>query len=640
MGKQRGIYLLLMSVVLSLLVVAVACGGDEDTATPRATSKSPTATSPAPTPTAPGVVLPTATSPAPTATSPSPVIPTATSPSPVIPTATTAAVPTATTPPPRPEGTINVGYTAIGEGNFSPWTNGSPVSQLLPGLGLTETLWVLDPDGSYGGRLLEDWSISADGLTWTLNLRKGVQWHKGYGEWTVDDLLWNIDEGIREGSISAGAASHHRLFRNPDGGSTVVDAYTLEVNTGGLRTDFQAGLILHVSEFESFYSKAVFDQMTEAQAIRIGVGTGPWEFDEFKDEELIRLTAVEGHYVKTPAFAELVAWHMPAEETRIANFLTGNLDTMSMNIQNKPRLEEDPNVRFLIFPSKNSKFFMYGNYYPLTGEEPRPGWVRHLEDPTDMPYVSTDPDMNSAEWERARKIREAMAISIDRQSIADDLFAGEARPSYVDGFEGGGLPLARMSDPNIPNGIDLSQLKWDFDPDRARQLLVDGGYPDGFQTSFCLCAGGVDAPQNVMASAIGSMWEEIGIETLLEIFPYSAIGGDQFARNTRHRHLPAGGGGTTFEPLRGWTLTFDKGAFWNGGMEHDFIQAAMDEALVTVDAGERWEMQRVMAKWLFDNVFIIPVVLLNEVYPVGPKIEIWPVRGNQLNSYEEMLPRQ
>ena len=646
MAKHRSIYLLLMSVVLSLLVVAVACGGDDDTATPRATSKSPTATSPAPTSTGPTATTPadqpTATTPAdqPTATSPAP---TATS---VSPTATAVAGMM------MPEGTINVGVFDIGPGLYSPWQSGAPVEQLYPGVGLIETMWVRQNDGEITGRLLEDWSISADGLTWTLNLRQGVPWHQGYGDWNSEDMLFNVNEGGREGSIAAAGRTATVLFSHEDGGATIVDDYTVDVNTGVVRTDFQGGFILHVSAFMSFYSKNLFDTLGEAEGEKTAVGTGPFEFAEQSADEFLRLTAVEDHWRKTPNFAELVVWHMPSEDTRLANFLTGDLDTMRMNIQNKPRLEEDPDVRFLIFPNKLSRIFLYGQYYPVTGRETRPGWDRHLEDPTVMPYVSTNPDLNSAEWRRALAIRQAMNHAIDRDSLANDLFAGEARPGAHYGFEGGGVSPDRLYDPsvaaklpapefgmNYTQPIDLRPLGWDYDPDLARQLLVDGGYPDGFQTSICLCSGGADAPQNVMSEAVASMWDEVGIQTELERLPYSAIGGDQFARNTVHRFLPSGGGGTTFEPIRAWQLSWAYDAGWNGGFEHDWVEEAMLVVPTIVDEDLRWEKQRQIAKFDFEQVVIIPLILLNEVIPIGPKLEIWEILGAQLNSFELALPR-
>ena len=528
---------------------------------------------------------------------------------------------------------------------------------LYKNIGLTETFWIRDEDGVIQGRLLEDWSISDDGLKWTLNLREGIPWHsqkgRDFGEWNAQDLEWNIIEGAREGSVVPPAPTNNALFTHEDGGYAIVDDYTVRVNTGVVRTDFQAGLIMPGTS-QGMYSKQVFDQLGEDEGEETGVGTGPFEFVSFSTDEKLVLGAVEDHWRQTPAFAELVTWHMPDETTRLANFLTGGLDTYDrMNISNKPRLEGEPGVRFLVFPNLLSRIFLYGQYYPISGREPRPGWVRHLEDPTVMPYVATDTDLESAEWARARALRHAMNYAIDRQSLSDNLFPGDSRPGSHYGFEGGGLTSSVLHDPTVAaklpapefgmnhtEPIDLSLLVWPYDPDRARQLMAEGGYPNGFETSICLCAGSASAPQNVMAEAVASMWEEIGIQTDLERLPYSAIGGDQFARNTVHRHLPSGGGGTTFEPNRSWQLSYIYDGGWNGGFEHPFMDEAVNLVPSILDYDLRWEKQRQIAEFIFEEVVIIPLLLSNDIFPVGPKIEVWQILGANLNSFELVVPRQ
>ena len=63
---------------------------------------------------------------------------------------------------------------------------------------------------------------------------------------------------------------------------------------------------------------------------------------------------------------------------------------------------------------------------PRNGLRRPPAWKAG-----ECPWVSSDPDVNSAEWERARKVREAMLISIDRQEIVDTLLGGEGAPQSL-----------------------------------------------------------------------------------------------------------------------------------------------------------------------------------------------------------------
>ena len=79
--------------------------------------------------------------------------------------------------------------------------------------------------------LAKSWEVSEDALTWTFYLNEGVQFHKGYGELTADDVIWSFDE-FANSSIHPRASNIRGVWSNPDGHVRAVDKYTVEVNTG------------------------------------------------------------------------------------------------------------------------------------------------------------------------------------------------------------------------------------------------------------------------------------------------------------------------------------------------------------------------------------------------------------------------
>ena len=99
---------------------------------------------------------------------------------------------------------------------------------------------------------------------------------------------------------------------------------------------------------------------------------------------------------------------------------------------------------------------------------PASGW-----DP-DAPWVSANPDLDSPEWDAARKVRLAMMIAIDRQKLIEELLHGEAVPLSM---------LAWSNQPGKPEWV------WEYDVARARQLLAEAGYPDGFKWTFSPLSG-------------------------------------------------------------------------------------------------------------------------------------------------------
>ena len=88
---------------------------------------------------------------------------------------------------------------------------------MFVGTSIAETLvGVLGPEADYDFRpeLAREWSISPDNLVWTFRLQEGVQFHKGYGEMTADDVIWTFEQSVAEGSRSVRQSQYQRLWAN------------------------------------------------------------------------------------------------------------------------------------------------------------------------------------------------------------------------------------------------------------------------------------------------------------------------------------------------------------------------------------------------------------------------------------------
>ena len=179
----------------------------------------------------------------------------------------------------------------------------------------------LNIDKNIVSQLVTEWTLDESGTIWTLKLRDDVEFHKGWGNFTADDIIFTIKEYAAPGGIQGWQAVSKRLFDADGGGATKIDDYTLTVNTVEPQFDFLYALIL--PENIQTISKANFESEGQETATFQGIGTGPWEFVEQSTREFWKFSAVEDHYRKTPEFAELVLWDIPEEATRVANFETG-----------------------------------------------------------------------------------------------------------------------------------------------------------------------------------------------------------------------------------------------------------------------------------------------------------------------------
>ena len=549
-------------------------------------------------------------------------------------TSVPAAKPQATTAPVaaaakvKPAGTLQVGEKELGTFQGHPALAVNPalfVQQTAP---ISEGLVTIDINKKVLGSLAESWSISEDYRTWTFNLRQGVQFHKGYGEMTAADVIYSYQDGWAQNPIHA-RTPDFKAFWTPEGGSvTEADRYTVSVDTGKALSELVV--------LENWLAKAPSGSsnwvVSKDQSEAIGIetanrdiaGTGPWEMVEHRENEFWRMNAVEDHWRQTPSFAELIFREIPEESSRIAGFQTGQLDTFLMAFDSIPEVEKVEGAKLLTVSNAiDYAINLYGGYYT---EASKPDTENRASYDPEMAWISSDWDTDSAEWENARKIREALGIAVDRQVIIDTLLRGFADPIKL-WFWG-----------NHGSQIDGD---WEYNPERAKQLIKDAGYPDGFSITLTPSLRG--APAEVEAcGAIAQMWEDIGIDVNLQSLPYSTLRPTHVARTYQGATCHAAGARIL---TVGAQLLVTENAGWNAGTSHPWLEEIMPRVLSAVDPAELTALESEMGNWIFDNALTyIGLYSVGAVWPVGPRIEEWKadVRFTDLrniNGYEYIKPR-
>ena len=506
---------------------------------------------------------------------------------------------------PRPAGTLDIGYQEnLGVFSSHPRLTGGNYA-LFVGTTLAEDLAsVTGPDENFAfkPRLAEEWSVSPDNLTWIFKLREGVPFHKGYGEVTADDVIWSYTECAAEGTRCNGGSKIRRLWFNDKGYTKKVDDYTIEVHTGEPQFD----MLIQASTYTAGFimSKKQVDDLGEEAASRVPAATGPWEFAEARTGEFWRFEAVQDHWRKTPNFAELVLHDIPEESTRLANFQTGKLDTFVMQLDSKPAVETVSGVKFMRVEGGGTEHIAWmGNFYVGMGTpDQREGY-----DPS-LPWVSSNPDVNSEEWKQAVKVRKAMAMAIDKQSIVDNILNGEGKPGIIWGWEGNEHRLP----PDIQKG-------YGYDPEGARQLLAEAGYPDGFEITVTPSIRGV--PGEVDACfAVATMWEDIGIRTRQENVLYPTF--RLLIKDKKFNQANCHGTGGRSDPM---TLhpSAHSGRLFGAGFTHPTLDELITTAISKVDPDERWEAAGNIARFVYDNSLETSLYSSNILWPLGPEIDSW-----------------
>ncbi len=357
----------------------------------------------------------------------------------------------------------------------------------------------------------ESWSVSPDTKTWTFELKEGIPYYiNGRASeyfFTPEDVRWTW---LLQAGLESDRSNNSGTWRPRAGtvNNITYEGNTLTWNLPIIQPDFN----IYLSENWTFglISKEYWDAVGgEEGYIDHPIGMGAFSFVDYVDDEHFLLEKNVGHYRKEPEFNELQFLWNKELATIMALLLT---DEAHIVMLPSDLFDEAQYRGMKIAKSTLPSFYMWGAI-PWYLPESRRG------EPTPN-YDETAPTRNPM-------VRHALNLAIDRNHINDSFFNGDAAPLAVthfaewwDFFKDEWAPVPG------PTGETGAAGGWPYpyDPDRARQLLTEAGYPNGFNLDFFAPTnlGGLPEIPDV-AEAITAMWEDIGINVNLTISAYAPI---------------------------------------------------------------------------------------------------------------------
>ena len=526
------------------------------------------------------------------------------------PTTSGTAVPQATEAAPEgvPSGTINMGQKETGIFEAHPSLSSSPRIQFTSS-SVAEGLITTQADLSAGPMLAASWSVSDDFLTWTWKFQEGVQFHKGYGEMTAEDVLYSYVQW-NAGALHARSGIMGEYFGGEDGdfggreGASVeiIDDHTMEVNTGLPWVPAQVFEFMRNGGGSSSWvvSKKQSEEIGVEAASKDIAATGPWQIEDHASGEFWKMSAVEDHWRQTPYFAELVYWSIPEESARVAGFQTGQLDVFDMAFDSLATVEAVDGAEISGWPNAGQAGL---NFYGQTYGLDKDGNEYEFYDPS-QPWVSSDLDTESQAWKDAVLVRKAMNIAIDREAIVAELLSGFGAPQSVRDWMGHD---ARAN----PDWV------YEYDPDLARQMLDDAGYGDGFTITLSPAIRG--APAEVEAcEAVAQYWEDIGISVKFQNIPYATIRPELITR--KYQGVTCHTVGVRLSPIIGASNYVTKSTF-SYGTHHPWLEENVSAATVEVDPVKIQQAERDIYDWIFDNSTSSSLYVHDGIWPIGPRLD-------------------
>ena len=400
------------------------------------------------------------------------------------PASTAMPTPTATPPPTPsgPQGTLNVAD-EMGSETLLQRT----ISRETPLAALGEPLlwWDYAADSPTVGAILESWDVerTADGkgMVWTLKAKPGIKFHQGYGEVTAEDIKFTMTEHLKEGSVNAWTKMVRQTIGEDADNVEVLDKYTLRINTPQLLPITEVFRSWSPNQRNTLrpFPKDYMQEVGEEGFIQNPVYSGPFEFVSQRRGEVLVMRAVPDHYRQVPEFEILRFLKVDDMGSRAALLKAGQLDVAPIPPRLAPEIEA-AGLGIVTSVGGVEPFVNFAGMYP----------TRDSYDPS-VPWNGENP-LN----ENPTKVRQALNLAIDRAPIIDKIIGGYGRALELSfSFSGPGHAWWNPEWQQIP-----------FDPERARELLAEAGYPGCFEMTMVLFNGSTFAPD--VGEAVASMWEK------------------------------------------------------------------------------------------------------------------------------------
>lgn len=303
-------------------------------------------------------------------------------------------------------------------------------------------------------RLATSWEVSSDGTIWTFNLREGVKFHDGT-DFTSEAVKVTF-EHLLDPDVAANRRSSYTLIQEID----TSEDYVVRFVTDPPNPDFPA---LMADGSARIISPAALEKYG-ADFGRNPVGTGPYQFVEWIPNDHVTLVRFEDYWGEKPEIKNFIYRPIPEVSTRVVVLRTGEADI----VFNLPpdAVEELESLNDVTIEST-------------------PSLTVHMMEPR----VKLPP-LNDA------RVRRALNMAIDKDAIIEHIMRGYARPLLTPGI------------PGLWGTVEFDPIP--FDPEQARALLAEAGYPDGFDVNITYTSGRWAGDDQVV-EAVQGFWANIGV---------------------------------------------------------------------------------------------------------------------------------
>ena len=421
--------------------------------------------------------------------------------------------------------------------------------------------------GEYVGNLATGWSW-IDNTTLEFKLRKGVVFHNGEA--------FNADDVVATMNFVAKPENGVKTQRNVAwiAGAEKVDDFTVRVL---LKEPFQAALEYLAGPVVIYPDEYFAKAGTKGMGIT-PVGTGPYKVTGHEPGKRIDLVRYEGYHADSPKgrpSIEKITWRIiPEANTQFAELVSGGVEWI-----------------WQVPADQAERFSSLGNFTVTNESTMRIGYLGF--DASDR-YGETPLD--------DVRVRRAIAHAIDRQGMVKSLLKGA---SIV------------VNSACFPSqfGCELDVPTYEFDPGKARALLAEAGYPDGFEIPFYAYR------DRSYAEAMMANLSGVGITPSLTYLKYAAL--RDKVQNGEVPFLFMTWGSYSINDVSAITSAFFRGGKDDYAHDPEVIEWLTEADSIT-DPAKRKELYSKALKKIADQVYWLPLFSYNTNYIYNADLDFTP----------------
>lgn len=365
--------------------------------------------------------------------------------------------------------TINLCLNQVVE-TLNPYASGSLIDNQLF-YQLYETLFFFNDQGELEPRLAESWEVADDGRTYTIKLKENVKFHNGEYV-TAEDAAWSLDYEFKSGPFA-----NKRSVVSDFESARAIDEHTLEL----VSADTSASFLSSISQVGFILEKDAFLEAVANEKIGnewIPFGSGPYVIESYNPDAEIKLKAFEDYH-RGKARIDKVNYQILSDNNTITvAFEAGDLDFIVVPTARWGTIGTNNNYNSYLSPTNHTSFF-------------------HI-------------NIHNNDALSNKLVRQALSYAIDREAMCIAAYDGIAQPAY-----------SMFNPDTVFGGFTIEELEaagaptYQYDPEKAKELLREAGYENGLHIGTILTING--SYWEKMSTIFQSNLADIGVQVDIEL---------------------------------------------------------------------------------------------------------------------------